>query len=235
MKKLLSIAVCAAAVAAFATDQEITLGSVGVTKIACTLTNTVIATSFTDLASDGNVTVSNIVKTTNLSAGDQIIVFKNNNYEAYSLDANGVWMKAVQNITPNGGEATTATDLQRLAVGEGFWLVRGSNWNGTPFDLYIYGKPSANRISNVAAGSVALVGNPTSEAKFPAISTPASNDRIMIPANNKAGMLTYTWNGINWGVQKPSTRIVLESIPAGTGFWYVSTGNSQVTINWNNN
>ena len=77
MKKLLSIAVCASAVAAFATDTPITLGQVGVTAITSSYTNTVVAVSYKELGDgDGNITISNIVKTANLEVDDLLYVFK---------------------------------------------------------------------------------------------------------------------------------------------------------------
>ena len=65
MKKLLSIAVCASAVAAFATDTEIPLGDVGVTAITSDLTNTIVAVSYKQLG-DGD---SNINENKNTFTG----------------------------------------------------------------------------------------------------------------------------------------------------------------------
>ena len=66
MKKLLSMAFCAAAVTTLAED--VTVATVGVTAITLPKgqQNTIIAASFTELATGENISIANIVKATNL-------------------------------------------------------------------------------------------------------------------------------------------------------------------------
>ena len=239
MKKLLTIAVCASAVAALADSVEITVGEVGVTAINSSLPNTVVATSYTDLGSDGNIVVSNIVKTTNLTAGDKLYVFTSrNNYEGYTLkqNAGGVkyWDKDL-NITIDaaGNESSTVSttpSLAQLAVGTGFWLKRAS----TSEAFYIYGKPATASATSLTAGSIALIGNPTQVNKAPTISAPSNGDRIMLPSAASTGLTIYTYNAstAKWWYRSEGKRITSDTPPtiiAGTGFWYDPKGATQVS------
>ena len=239
MKKLLSIAVCASAVAAFATDTEVVCGSVGVTAVTSSLTNTVVAVSFTDLASSGDITVSNIVKTANLEVDDILYVFNGSSYESYTLKASGgvkYWDKTV-NYTLGAGGLTasegTAASLATLAVGQGLWLVRGPNWNGSEFTFYIYGKPLESAAStSLAAGGAALVGNPTQASLVPTITGAQEGDIIQIPdpANAALQMTKYKYmkdksdnNALKWTTKKNGSYVrTLPSIAAGMGFSYVA-------------
>lgn len=249
MKKLLSIAVCASAVAAFAetTPVEVTLGEVGVTAITSGLTNTIVAVSYKELGDgDGNITISNIVKTANLTAGDLLHVFKDaTTYETYTLTSGtgGLYWEKTQNYVVNEfGDlvVTNSTDASIATLGPGtaFWLVR-KGWDGTgSFTFYIYGKPVTAAISRtLTSGEAALIGNPTQTAQVPTITTPTVGDVIQIPdASNVAIRMTkyrYTSNG--WKTKKGGvTTYVLPNIQPGTGFWYVATEGSAPTISWSN-
>ena len=236
MKKLLTIAVCASAVAAFATT-NVTCGTVGVTAVTSSLTNTVVAVSFTDLASSGNITVSNIVKTANLAVDDILYVFGGSSYESYTLKESGgvkYWDKTVNYTLGSGGltaSESVAASVATLAVGQGLWLVRGPNWDGKEFTFYIYGKPANARTVSVSAGSN-LIGNPTASAVSPTVSGASTGDQVQIPQNYTFPR-TYTWDGDKkkWRYTDPGSRKKVEcdalpEIPAGTGFWYVAKGTS---------
>lgn len=109
MKKLLSLAFCAAATAAFAADEITLADEVGVTMVTLPAgqTNTIIAVSFTDFDT-GNVSISNLVKTTSLAAGDEILLYTaKDTYSAWKLDANKVWQKAVKTYTVDGNGVAT--------------------------------------------------------------------------------------------------------------------------------
>lgn len=251
MKKLLSIAVCASAVAAFAETApvEVTLGEVGVTAIQSTLTNTVIAVSYAELGTDGTegITISNIVKTANLTVGDLLHVFKTSNtYETYRLSAGTggakYWEKTVNYLlNANGvlsaGESSAVT-IPSLSAGVGIWLVRNVEaWDGQAFTFYIYGKPVSTPMVNASAGAN-LIGNPTQVAKVPTFSVTTKGDRVLIPDESVLGGLkTYKYS-TNWttvnvvdGVRVRETG--LPAIAAGKGFWYVPVAAS--TVSWANN
>lgn len=248
MKKLLSIAVCASAVAAFATEVEV--GTVGVTKITSSLTNTVVAVSYGDLASNGAITISNIVKTTGLTIGDRLHIFTgSNDYDTYVLTESGgvrYWNK-----TPTWGigadgefyekSGTPASEVN-LAAGVGFWLVRktdGENpWNGQEFSFYTYGRP-VSVSSTPTGGNVTLVGNPNDVPARPNPSAVVDGDRVIVPSSVPGGTVTYTYkSGKGWwhweGTGSSRARVVgnLPAIPAGTGCWYVPKAGSSPTIGW---
>ena len=252
MKKLLSIAVCASAVAAFADPTTINVGSVGVTEIQSSLTNTVIAVSYAELGTDGTsgIAVSNIVKTANLTVGDLLHVFKTSNtYETYRLTAGAggakYWDKTVNYLlNANGvltaGESSDAT-IPSLTAGVGIWLVRNvAEWDGQPFTFHIYGQPVSTPTFSASAGTANLIGNPTQTAKVPSFSVTTQGDRVLVPDESVLGGLkTYKystkggWTTVNVvdGVRTRDSG--LPTIAAGKGFWYVPVAAS--TVSWANN
>lgn len=253
MKKLLSIAVCASAVAAFATDTEITLAEVGVTAIRSDLTNTIVAVSYKELGDgDGNITISNVVKTANLTEGDLLHVFKDaSTYETYTLmkdqSTDVLYWGKTQNYVINEQGVLEVTDsadasITTLTPGVGFWLVRNlEEWDKQPFTFYIYGKP----VSDVAAktlskGEAAMIGNTAQTAKNLSITNPQVGDVIQIPdSSNKALRITkykYIGDG-QWKTKKNGAyTYTLPAIDAGKGFWYVAGQEEGTrTVSWANN
>ena len=82
MKKMLFLLLGAAAVSAFGetTPTEAVLGGeIGVTEIVSKLSNTVVAVSYNDLdpTVTSGIAISNLVKTANLTAGDRLAIFLN--------------------------------------------------------------------------------------------------------------------------------------------------------------
>lgn len=242
MKKLLSIAVCVSAAAAFATDVLVPLGDVGVTAITSSTTNTIVAVSYADLASGGNITASNVVKTANLTIGDYLYVYDGADFKAFQLsgDSSGVkYWQGVTTASPGSGieavkNPAASADSTTVAVGKGVWLVRGSGWNGESFTFYIYGKPATETSVSVPVGTSMLVGNPTQTGKVPTFTTgPNNGDKILVPNQaSKTGMRTYTYvSGTGWRYSlKQKDGYGFPPIPAGSGFWYVAAG--AVTMTW---
>lgn len=89
MKKILSIALCAAAVSAFADPTKTEFGKVGVTAITSSLSNTIVAISYDDLAGGEGMVYSNLVKTANLTEGDRLVEFRDNKYTGWVLEKSG--------------------------------------------------------------------------------------------------------------------------------------------------
>ena len=256
MKKLLSIAVCASAVAAFATDTEIPLGDIGVTAITSDLTNTIVGVSYKELGDgDGNITISNIVKTANLTAGDLLHVFKDaSNYETYTLTSGAggtlYWNQTLNYKINQYGDlvedTTSSANVATLGPGAGLWLVR-KGWNGaSSFTFYIYGKPVTSAVSTtLTAGTPALIGNPTQTAQVPTITTPAAGDIIQIPdsANAALRVTKYKYmadktdgNTLKWTTKKSGSYVrELPNIAPGKGFWYIPVSGNAPTISWSNN
>lgn len=242
MKKLLSVAICASAVAAFGADVPVALGEVGVTAVTSSFTNTIVAVSYEDLGG-GNVTASNLVKTTNLSLGDLLYVYNGANFDAFVLDgvAEGAkYWKPLDVVSPGvigdiSINTSSSADAVRVAAGKGIWLVRPNGWAGSSFTFYIYGKPTTSTSVSVTAGTSMLVGNPKSAAQSPTITTPNIGDMIMVPNEaSKTGMRKYTYETGGWRYSyKVAPTVAAPSIPAGMGFWYVAHGDgSGATVSW---
>lgn len=242
MKKLLSIAVCASAVAAFGEAVDVSLAEVGVTAITSSLTNTIVAVSYEDLGG-GDITASNVVKTANLSVGDRLYIFNNGKYQVYQLDSDKKWIVSLDYELDGVGQQQVINSpvaaLKTLGVGSGFWLVRPNGWAGDG-TFYTYGKPFDAALStNITHGTTAMVGNPRKVAATPTITNAAVGDTIHVPSASNANKIQiYTYNGTDFGygsTRRGKTRTVLSNIPAGTGFWYVAKGTnsvSDVTITW---
>ena len=214
MKKLLSIVLCAAAASAFAEGESAVaeLGTVGVTAITTSLSNAIVAVSYDDLAGGQGIVVSNFVKTTNLTKGDQLAVFTNGVYSTWTLKQVGgetgpkYWEKNEKEFTVDSdgklkaGTGTAAADVAQ-AVGTGIWLVRQNPKDNEnhPIPFYIYGKPASNPTVNLEAGKWNLVGNPLqSRATISGIFS--DGDEIVVPIE-PAGLLRryeYTTTEKGW-------------------------------------
>lgn len=244
MKKLLCGVLSVSAMSLFAVD--VTVATVDVTAIDSGLSNTVVAVSGLDLATGGALAISNLVKTTDLTVGDKLYAFSNGKYECWTLSAANKWERAEKQYTISGSgeiveDSGTPASLFTLTVGSGIWLSRQDATK--PF--YIYGQHTDTKTSTVAAGATALVGNPTMQtAKAPvSIEGCKNGDRILVPG---AGMLReFKYVGSNdlyesnkweykagWSGTVTNSLPPTATVPAGTGFWYKSTGEQPVTINW---
>ena len=248
MKKILSIALCAAAVSAFSASTETVLGQVGVTAITSSLQNTIVAVSYDDLTGGSGIVVSNFVKTTNLTEGDQLAIFNNGTgteiYDTWILkDEGGVKYWAKNNKTfyvdANGqlqtGEGTAASSVTN-AVGTGIWLCRTQK-PAEPFTFYIYGKPVSDPVSHISANTWTLVGNPLQKttvkigtdaavSKTAVVKDPQTGDQIVtVEANGKLHYFVYV--GSRW--IDGSTDPVDISVGPGIGFWIRTQADTTIT------
>lgn len=247
MKRILSIVLCAAAVAAFGEETAVTNVTFSLYPVASSNKNTIVAISLRGM--DGQpVAVSNLVKTANLTEGDKLYTFENGKYEGWTLTG-GAWVGAEKKYTMNGAgqlvvdEGTSASTVQ-MSVGSGIWLVR-KVVPEQAFTFYLYGKPDDKPQTAIVGGSeetptINLVGNPTpDEVTLTAqmFTGATGGDRIEVPDGNGAfGRSVYTYNGTEskWKTTDPTTHKRVEGypkIPANQGFWYVSTG-SGFKISW---
>lgn len=257
MKKLLSIVLCAATASAFAdgnpSNSETVLGTVGVTAITTSLSNAIVAVSYDDLAGGSGIVVSNFVKTTNLTKGDQLAVFSNGVYSTWRLEQVGdtgpkYWAKNDKEFTVDSdgklkeGTGSAASDITQ-AVGTGIWLVRQNPTEGNvakPF--YIYGKPSTSKISTIAAGKWTLIGNPrqtrvtigtNTVANTVVVAGAADYDQIVVPVppNGELGYYTFK-KGKGWRTTDGTGAWSDASLTLdpGLGCW-IHTAN-KATINW---
>ena len=241
MKRILSIVLCAAAVAAFGEETTVTNVAFSLYPVTSSSKNTIVAISLRGM--DGQpVAVSNLVKTANLTEGDKLYTFENGVYKEWTLE-DGAWVgankkytmdKTGQLVAANGDDPSTV----RKEVGSGIWLVR-KDVPTAAFTFYLYGKPVDKPQTDIVGGAINLVGNPTTSQvtlETRMLTGAVEGDRIEVPGGVSAlGRSKYTYNGTIWQTTDPETHKRVEgypTIPANQGFWYVSKGTSAVTITW---
>lgn len=243
MKKQILAMMALAAVSAFATATETELGGAAVSVIPITTSQavTAVAVPFLEMDESGEVCVAHLVKTANLSAGDLLYVYQDGLYECWEL-VNNAWTKQNKVFTmDNTGNLTekTGTDPKQVTreVGTGFLLKRTSASPAVTF--YVYGKPSDKTSMTLTANAKTLVGNWTMTSKAPTIGdpndptkNPKTGDAIVIPNDGFGTRCTFNngkWYHLN---SKHEPVEGLPEIPAGTGFWYLTTAGSTPTISW---
>ena len=235
MKKLICGFLCVAVGVALA-DVESVVATIEVRAITSSLTNTIVAIPGLDLATGDDLAISNMVKTTNLAAGDKLVAFDGERYETWTLREDGGkhWEKTSQKITisASGAESGvgTAASLYTLPVGKGIWLSRTASGTSSPF--YVYAQQPASTGTTIAAGvKAALVGNPTATDKAPTVLDMVDGDQIAVPQAGTLKQYTYITELGGW---RSGASKTLPSIAAGTGFWYIPSTNSahQVSITW---
>ena len=247
MKKLLSIALCAAAITSFAEDttSTVTLADVGVLSVTipANQTNTIIAASFKNLSdTTKDVSIADMIKTTNLAAGDKLLLFKGSGtYETWVLDSDGKWQAATKTYTVDANgklvEGTGTPSSTTVTAGTGLWIVRESNTDKAA-SIAIYGAYTSDaKSTTTTAKAWNLIGNPGLVAKT--ISTGTKGDYIIKIVNGKQRKYMYNTKKKAWYYQtkavvdnKVKTTSVYESpaIASGEGFWYYTQ--SAVTIDW---
>lgn len=253
MKKLLSLAFCAAAATSFAAD-EITLGDeIGVIRVALAngQKNTIIAASFKDFETGGDISVANLVKTTNLETGAQIIRYKaDGTHEAWILSESKTWEKAAAAITQGAdGETTTGTgeDPTTTAptVGEGLWIVRGDTTPTKDAVIALYGKYSANRTSSYVANKWNLLGNAGTDAYT--FTTGKVGDKVVVARDGALRQYEYDeTEGWYYPIYTTETVTILgkaqkvvsetknkenPTLAPGEGFWYY-TKQANGSLTW---
>ena len=231
MKKLLSVAVAALAVAAVA---DYTPQQVGVTAVTTTLKSTVVSVPFTSLAR-GNISAKELVKTANLVEGTCLYVFQNNAYTGWVLAGNQ-WAPATTASTVDGVSVGIPAENQKLNAGDAIWLVRPGNDTGSK-TFYIYGTPTGLTSKTIPATGDAvvhnLVANPLQSAATISIETVVAGDEIIIPGDGVPVRYNYKTRkdgtGGTWRCNGQAAS--LPTIAVGQGFWYIRAANSaQATI-----
>ena len=250
----LGAAVCVASASAATLDSPNTYGIFALPDT--TSPDLMISVPWVDCADvSQNTFVSNVVKTTNLAAGDYLILKDGSTYNSWVLTgtAPNLHWTPQQVVTPDGVTNSVDATGKRIARGMALWLHRATPSTSSP--IYLFGQYSAaEATSTITAGATTMIANPgTSDLKISAITgkftsgAPANGDKVMV--NTATGYKTYTYNGSAWtkkttaasalpalpGGQSASvagTATVENSdvIPAGKGFWYQSkTGAGTIT------
>lgn len=246
MKKLLFIAGVAAACSAFAAVETVTgTTEVGMLSIASSAKNCIVAVPYLELATGENICVSNIVKTANLAANDELYVYNDGSWTAWVLKEDAgkakYWDKVgIASIGANGkpvlGASEAASDVTAVPGGA-VWLTR-KNPTSAPF--YVYGGYTNVLKTIVSATAKTLVANPTaSSVAITGKINPAIGDTIWELADDGVGMTQYIYGTTNaqvaasWYVKNGTKYTKPSKLPAlapGCGVWMKLKNGG--TINW---
>ena len=260
---LLSVPLVSASVFAAATTQS--SNTFGLLRVDSTQKQTIVCVPWVGSsanATDQKIPVTDIVKTANLTVGDELYWYDPSagSYKSWHLVAGAsgaapVW-EATPTISENGAESGTPAVGTALARGEAFILIRQNP--AVPFYLLGQVANSSGNVENtLVAGAYSLLAPPiaTSADSFDlnddskvawgtsgGQNKPNANDVIMIPDSD----VTLSWNSDagKWGTGKRAwdaeqKKIVFQwdekpnaKIKSGCGAWYVNGGVSDVKVYW---
>lgn len=241
--KTLACLCALAAIPAFGNVVATSTNTFGVLKVTCSAQKVIIATPWVKCGdATASVSVSNLVMTSGLAQGDSVLLYQGGTFRGWSINASGNW--EAMNVTVGDTTYNSGANAA-IARGEAFWFVKASY--SEPYDLYLYGQDTtASATSTIVGGNspaYSLVASPkTTAADLNTATfnfTPNAADEIRVPRFNLPDVI-YTYKaGQGWGT---STKELVGAIykkvwkvgctiPAGTGFWYVSKGGSG-TITW---
>ena len=249
MKLRLMICAAAASTALFA-DDVVTTDTYGVLAVSDPDThNTVVGVPWRNVSATlSDVTLSNLVSTAGLTAGDKVYLYEETsagssvttNWYEYVLSSAGVFEPSTtvygKTVTPD------AADVKTLPRGTGLIIQRAANTN----PIYLCGRYDTTSAGSttVPANSIALIANPLTTEKTIANTVGSDGDEIRIPLDN-GGLKVYTKKDGVWGTYvettTPSPRgrgsVTTQTwtsgcvLAAGKGAWYVC-GATAATIAW---
>ena len=194
--------------------------------------------------SGGAISVSNLVYTANLTEGDTIKAYDSasGKYKAWELQSDKTW----QPLTVVGGAGESAADVFTIPRGAGVWLTR-QNPNSP---IYLMGMPKDEDVTTPldapeegGTKTWNLVASPKVEPVDVAqlLDGKEATDKVMVPTagvpknflylNGQWGYIDYAsdGNGLVWPVFKTDDN----TIPAGTGFWYLNGDPGHNQLEWN--
>lgn len=246
LRSMMFVGAAALATAALATDALTDTKTLGWMRVDSTLPITAVGVPWTDVGNPANnVKVADLVKTDNLTDGDNLYVYNNGTWTFYTLSS-GAWVAgttANSSITATAGNPSEAT----IARGQALYLERKNPT--TPGYFYVYGADGSEITSTTLSGATKyLVASPKATAFIPKASAfagatqksrKATGDQIVVPLEGGATR-TYTYISGKWGYVNDSGARVTEDdttnylpITLGTGFWYMtSSANNSITITW---
>lgn len=252
---LLSVSMLATG-SAFAAATATSENVFGVLRVDSPYARTVVAVPWVAASVEaGDIKVTDIVKTANLSEGDELHYYDGASFKSsWRLNANKEW-EAANLVSENGGsDQSPAAGEQGLPRGGAIILVR-QNPNGS---FYLQGQVAATAapsqtIEASTTGVFYLIAPPsvkngtidingTDDMEW---SNPDTGDRIYVyQANglnaecryaNKNDKLQWWWGKYpeGAGLLKPTWENP-PALPVGTGFWYYKKGSSATTVTWKN-
>ena len=239
MKTIGLAGVMALAVLSAAADPVLSANSLGVQKVTLTTKNAVIAVQWSACGTGGDISVQDIVKTANLSVGDQLMVYDcetmryASTFALEEQDGQRQWVR-----TDAGGVGPVT-----LSRGNALLLSRVS---AGAVDVYLHGQAEAAEVGPKPTIAVGTRENP----KYTLLASPmagdepiALDDRLFsgeVGASDTVwvpGSVERYWqkgaSGSAFGKKGWGGDVTPVTVAPGTGFWYVSRGGSP-TVNWGN-
>ncbi len=244
LRSIMCVGAIALAASALATDALTDSKTLGWMRVDSTLPVTAVGVPWTDVGNPANnVKVADLVKTDNLTAGDNLYVYNNGTWTFYTLSG-GAWVAgttANSSVTATAGDPSTAT----IARGQALYLERQNPTS--PAYFYVYGAVgSAIATSTLTGATKYLVASPKATAFTPTSGNIAGatakarrvqGDQILVPLAGGATR-TYTYIGGKWGHDVSGSRVEeggtgYQPIQLGTGFWYITaSAENSITITW---
>ena len=228
---------------------------VGVQKTTRKAKKTIISVPWHSLADDANISVAELVMTSNLTEGDKLYVYNvtDKRYDVYTLNASKKWeATAIYTIDEKGqmsAESSGKPDGTTIARGSGVWLER----QNTDTPIISYGQATNTKQDTaMAAGTKeepkwSLAAVPSTESvSLATIAAPANsaNDKVIVPTDGAPKIFTVkdgTWGYEEsvdvvdrWGNKTGGVRIERKTgatLEPGTGFWYLNAGDAK-TVTW---
>ena len=234
LRSMMFVGAAALTTAALATD-VLTDKTLGWMRVDSTLPITAVGVPWTDVGNPANnVKVADLVKTDNLTDGDNLYVYNNGTWTFYTLSS-GAWVAgttANSSITATAGDPSEAT----IARGQALYLERKNPT--TPGYFYVYGADGSEITSTTLSGATKyLVASPKAAAftvTSAKISGASNKDVIQVPLTGGTSRIYQYFTTKNkWRCNgKWEGDDGYEEIPLGTGFWYIAASTSAITVTW---
>ena len=235
LRSMMFVGAAALTTAALATDVLTDEKTLGWMRVDSTLPITAVGVPWTDVSDPtANVKVADLVKTDNLTDGDNLYVYNNGNWTFYTLSS-GAWVAgttANSSITATAGNPSEAT----IARGQALYLERQNPT--TPGYFYVYGADGSEITSTTLSGATKyLVASPKAAAftvTSAKISGASNKDVIQVPLTGGTSRIYQYFKTKNkWRCNgKWEDETGYEEIPLGTGFWYIASSTDAVTVTW---
>lgn len=216
---------------------------IGVLRVDSTEKQTVVAIPWlaAGVGADG-IRVTDIVKTSTLTAGDQLFAYIDGAYKCWALDENNVWQPS-QVVTASSFLPTAGTPAENQALTRGNAIVLVRRYPKNPGYFFVQGQVAAsgNVENTLPANADSLLAPPSATATNLNDSNAVvwglgagdhTKDRILYKDENGALRTAKLVEGA-WKVFDTSTREwVGAEIPAGQGAWYQNKSTEAVTVTW---
>ena len=261
MKVRLLVASFLLAGVALMAEESVTGSTVfGILKVESTRANTLVSVPWAGASpaeGEAPVTVADLVKTANLTAGDRLLAYDapNGRYLGWVLqkDAEGLlaWT-ASATVAAGGLSVAPSEDAATLSRGGAFWLVRQEpvEADGRARPFYLQGQYAASAAQVAVAGGSAeapaytLLGNPgLAGVVFNDLdwgAGPAAGDTLSVMDGAVPRILEWDAAAGEWyrmvprvvGGRVKNVRETGDRLPAGLGFWYVRRAAPGFTLTW---